>query len=177
MLQINKISRKLPEYKQVCDLYKKSFPANERYPMWLIRLLAKRSFVDFIALYDNNLFCGFSYLVHYKDLTFVFYLAIDDKLRSKGYGSQALQTIIKHYAPNDIVLNIEKVEPSDNYNQRVKREKFYLKNGFVHTKYLSVKYDTPLQTMFYGKNFEKEKYEKLIRRFSFGFTTDHLKPL
>jgi GNAT superfamily N-acetyltransferase len=64
-------------------------------------------------------------------MTFVLYLATDESIRSKGYGSKMLKWIVEN-ARRTVVLNIETVEKAyENYEQRLKRQKFYIKNGFI----------------------------------------------
>jgi GNAT superfamily N-acetyltransferase len=167
-MKYKKVSRKLGNYNEIVDLYTKSFPSNERLPFWLITLLAKRKCADFFAFYDNECFCGITYLIYYKNLTFIFYLAVNTSIRSKGYGSRILQWIEKYKKNNDIILCIEPIEESDNYEQRVQRLKFYQKNGYVQTGY-QIMDGEPFELLFKGKKFSDNMYHKLIKNFSFGF--------
>ena len=64
MLKVKVVNSRLKEYKNILNLYKESFPKNERLPIWLLNIMSKRTCVDFLAFYDNNIFCGFSYLIH-----------------------------------------------------------------------------------------------------------------
>lgn len=131
--------------------------------------MLRREVVNFLAFYDDDIFCGFTYLIYNKNTTFVLYLATDNSVRSTGYGSQILNWI-SNDKPNDIVLNIETVSDKyDNYEQRLSRQKFYLKNGFVDTKYKLIDKDTIYDVLYKGKNFSKEEYEELLRSFTFGF--------
>lgn len=168
MLEVRRINKKLREYEKVTEIYKKSFPENEKLPIWLLNIMSKRRCVDFLAFYDENIFCGFTYLITNKNTTFVLYLAIDDSIRSKGYGSQILNWIVNN-KQNNIVLNIETVSDEyDNYEQRVSRQKFYLKNGFVDTKYKIVDKNDVYDVLHKGDDFSKSEYEQLFRDFSFG---------
>lgn len=174
MLEVRRINKKLREYEKVTEIYKKSFPENEKLPIWLLNIMSKRRCVDFLAFYDENIFCGFTYLITNKNTTFVLYLAIDDSIRSKGYGSQILNWIVNN-KQNNIVLNIETVSDEyDNYEQRVSRQKFYLKNGFVDTKYKIVDKNDVYDVLHKGDDFSKSEYEQLFRDFSFGFIRQKL---
>lgn len=42
---------------------KTSFPRDEQYPILLLQLVALKSNVDFLAYYDEDTFCGFSYTI------------------------------------------------------------------------------------------------------------------
>ncbi len=43
-----------------------------------------------LGFFDGEVFCGFASLLTYGDLTQILYFAIEDSLRGKGYGLQAL---------------------------------------------------------------------------------------
>ncbi len=58
-------------------------------PKELIRMQEKIS-LDFWALYDNDTFAGFMVVVTRKLMAYLFFLAVDSKCRSKGYGGKAL---------------------------------------------------------------------------------------
>ena len=90
MLVDKTFSRKLYEYKDVCYLMRTVFPQNEQIPMWLLRVLAFRKNVDFRAFYDDDQFCGVLYTVEDNKYIFVLYLAVNDRIRSKGYGTKIL---------------------------------------------------------------------------------------
>ncbi|WHY94596.1 GNAT family N-acetyltransferase [Neobacillus cucumis] len=125
------LQRNSEDYEKVNDLIYESFPEVERLPISLLFHKTKLNGVDFFVIYDKDTFVGFTYLITRKNLTYVQYLAIDTKLQSKGYGSQILSTIKERYSENQIVLNIEADdERAVNYEQRVVRKKFYIRNGY-----------------------------------------------
>lgn len=96
-----------------------------------------RKCVDFYAFYDENIFCEFTYLIHYKKMPFVLYLVTDVSVRLKRYGSGILNWIMEAYHTNYIVLNVETASKNyDNFEQRVKRQKFYFNNGLKNTGYI-----------------------------------------
>jgi len=90
MLVDKTFSRKLYEYKDVCYLMRTVFPQNEQIPMWLLRVLAFRKNVNFRAFYDDDQFCGVLYTAEDNKYIFVLYLAVNDRIRSKGYGTKIL---------------------------------------------------------------------------------------
>ena len=174
MLKVKVVNSRLKEYKNILNLYKESFPKNERLPIWLLNIMSKRTCVDFLAFYDNNIFCGFSYLIHNNNITFILYLAIDTSIRSKGYGTKILNLISNNKQNNSIILNIETVSNKyADYKQRLNLQKFYFKNGFVDTKYKLVDSGNIYDVLYKGNNFSKSEYEKLLKTFSFGFIKKH----
>ena len=102
------------------------------------------------------------------------YLAIDTSIRSKGYGTKILSLISNNKQNNNIILNIETVSNKYvDYKQRLNRQKFYFKNGFIDTKYKLVDSGNIYDVLYKGNNFSKSEYEKLLKTFSFGFIKKH----
>ena len=121
--------------------------------------MSKRTCVDFLVFYNNNIFRGFSYLIHNNNITFILYLAIDTSIRSKGYGTKILSLISNNKQNNNIILNIETVSNKYvDYKQRLNRQKFYFKNGFVDTKYKLVDSGNIYDVLYKGNNFSKSEY-------------------
>lgn len=132
--------------KEVKKLYNEAFPKDERIPILLLKLLARRNKAKFYGIYDNEKFVGLVYNICYKDIVFVFYLAINKELRGQGYGSKVLEAIKQKYREHRIILCIEPVDKnSNNYEQRIKRKEFYIRNGFKDANYTikerGIKYD------------------------------------
>ncbi len=129
------LSKKLPDYSEICLFMKRVFPKDELLPMWFIRLLTAKKNYNFKVYYDNDLFVGIIFTIELNDTLFVFYLAVNDEIHSKGYGSKLLQVLFEKYPEKSITLFIETMgdKMADNYEQRVKRLAFYERNGFVHT--------------------------------------------
>lgn len=101
-----------------------AFPPNEQIPMWLLRVLAFRKNVNFRVFYDDDQFCGVLYTAEDNKYIFVFYLAVNDRIRSKGYGTKILDWL-KQNTEKIIVLNVEAINPSaENALQREKRISF-----------------------------------------------------
>lgn len=170
------VTRNLPEYGEIIKIYQSAFPQNEKLPMWLLLLMAKRRCAEFYAFYDESIFCGFTYLIHHDKTTFVLYLATETSMRSKGYGKRILQWISEKYSLNNIVLNIESVDKKfDNYEQRLRRQSFYFKNNFQQTNYILDDNGDLYDILYKGSSFSKEEYEKLLKKFSFGFVSPKLK--
>ena len=90
MLVDKTFSRKLQEYKDVCRLMRTAFPRNEQIPMWLLRVLAFRKSVNFRVFYEDDRFCGVLYTAEDNKYIFVLYLAVNARIRSKGYGTKML---------------------------------------------------------------------------------------
>lgn len=111
-----------------------AFPPEEYLaPSELIRMAQEDGF-DFWALYDNDVFVGFMTVKIYKRISYLFFLAIDSKLRAHGYGSSAIETLKSLYPKSQQVVDFEMLnEKATNNEQRISRRNFYLKNGYKPT--------------------------------------------
>jgi len=56
MLEIRKVKKSMPDYDKVVELLLESFPEEELFPIWLLRLMALRKCVEFLAFYDGDEF-------------------------------------------------------------------------------------------------------------------------
>ena len=123
-------------YKLVNTIYKKSFPKEERYIS--LNKMIKNKDMELYCLVNKEEICGIICLIKYKEMVFILYLAINPEIRSKGYGSYLLNWCLKKYNEKDIYLNIDEVNENEkDYEIRKRRQKFYLKNGFYMTDYIS----------------------------------------
>ncbi len=159
------LSRKLSNYKEICDFMKRVFPKEELMPMWLIRLLTLKKNYDFKVYYDNDLFVGILFTIESDDTLFVFYIAVNDKIHSKGYGSKLLQVLFDKYPNKPVTLFIETMDDKNakNYEQRVKRLAFYERNGFVHTG-IKAGFKTPfIDILSTDKEYNTVKAKKLMK--------------
>ncbi len=160
------VTTKLPDYPHLIEIYKNSFPQSEKIPMWLLLIMTKRKCVEFLAFYDENTFCGFTYLIHNDRTTFILYLATDKKVRSKGYGKKILQSISDKYSFNNIVLNIETVDKeSDNYEQRLRRQNFYLNNDFKQAGFKIYDKKNIYDVLYKGTSFSKKGLTAFFPKF------------
>ena len=175
MLVDKTFSGKRYEYNDVCHLMRTAFPRNEQIPMWLLRVLAFRKSVNFRTFYDDEQFCGVLYTAEDSKYIFVLYLAVNDQIRSKGYGTKILDWL-KQNTEKIIVLNVESLDSSaQNALQRENRISFYSRNGI---------FDTGCRFVDEGENysvlasdidhFDSKEYEMFLSRFSIGTYKKHI---
>lgn len=152
---------------RVNQLYLEAFPDHERMPMNILLRKANKRSVDFWALYDQNIFVGFTYLITHQDLTYVLYVAVDGQARSSGYGSQLLKKIEEHRPGNRIILNIENLDESaENYQQRVTRKKFYVRNGYRDSGLVYEDRWAKYEVLLNGTAVETHEFYRLLRKFA-----------
>ena len=106
--------------KKVKRLYNLAFPKEERIPIFLLNLLARKGKATFYGIFDNEKFIGLIYNIYHKDIVFIYFFAIDKELRGQRYGSKVLEFIKQKYNKHRIVLGIEQIDKSSkNYTQRI----------------------------------------------------------
>lgn len=160
------ISNKLPDYKEIASFMRRVFPKEELIPMWLLSIITRKKNYQFSAFYDNDLFVGIIFTIESKDLLFVFYIAVNDEIHSKGYGSKLLQLLSQKYERKPITLFIETIDPlADNYEQRVKRLAFYERNGFVNTGIKAGIKSPFVDILSTDKDFSEEQCKKMLKNF------------
>lgn len=171
-LEAKPITPKIKDYRSIAALYNRAFPSRERLPIAVLNLMAKRKNVDFLAFYDGEQICGLTYLIRYKKITLLFYLAVEERLRSRGYGSKILQWLDENI-DGSIVLDIETVDKdhaSTNYEQRIRRQQFYSKNDYKDTGFKMIQYGEIYDVLYHGEAFSAEELERLLKWFSFGLS-------
>ncbi len=159
------LSKKLEDYKEICAFMKRVFPKDELLPMWFIRVITRKKKYDFKVYYENDVFVGILFTIDLDDTLFVFYIAVNDKLHSRGYGSKLLQVLFNRYPNKSITLFIETMSDkgAENYEQRVKRLSFYERNGFVHTGIMAG-FKTPVvDILSTNKDYNMVKAKKLMK--------------
>lgn len=124
----------MADYERIEILAKEAFPPAEYLAPAEMVEMAKESDFDFWALYDEMQFIGFIAVMRYKNMTYLFFLAIDPTCRDHGYGTRAIETLKALYPNTQMVVDMEMLdERAENHVQRVKRREFYIRNGYKPT--------------------------------------------
>lgn len=155
------------EIKQIEELYYSAFPKEERTPFPLMKLRAKQNKGVMLAACENGRFVGFAYVIEHKDCAYLFYLAIIPEMRGTGLGTAILDKLKEHYKRGRLFLAREALDPSsDNYEQRVRRHNFYIRNGFEDYPCKIHEGTVTFETMGIGGMPTSEDYDSLISRFA-----------
>ncbi len=121
---------------EVKDIYVSSFPKEDRMPFALMLMMSYLWNTEFLAFYNDKLLCGFVYMATIGKQSYVMFFAVKENLHAKGYGSYILEIIQSMHLNNKIIISIEPCDEStEDYEQRVRRKNFYLKNGYLETGY------------------------------------------
>ena len=133
-MEYTRVTRKSKDHRSIVELMQTAFPPEERIPVWILELLARKRNVNFNAWYDNSELCGVTYTIESEKMMFLLYFAVNAQLRSKGYGSRIIEEIRKIAGDREVILNVEKPDESaGNNTQRIKRIAFYKRNGFCQS--------------------------------------------
>lgn len=159
------VDQSYPTWNQMKRLYKRSFPQKERLPFCVLKRSICSPLVIWYAYYDRGCFVGFAYLVADSSLAYLFYLAVDETVRSKGYGSAILADIASKFS-QPIVLDMEECDAhAKNFKQRLRRKTFYERNGFVSAGFKAAYNGVRYESWIRGTNFEKDKLLALFKRY------------
>lgn len=165
ILQTVKVIENFSDMDKLNALAREAFPPAEYLPPSKLIKMSRTDGFDFFSLYDGDKFVGFMTVVTHKRIAYLFFLAIDKALRGGGYGSLALETLRSLYPNFRHVVDFEMVEDGvENNEQRKKRRRFYLKNGYLPTghflSYLGVDYEIFCT----DKTFDLDEFRELMSR-------------
>ncbi len=170
MLYEENVKKKHRDWEKISELYIKAFPAEERVSLRTLRFAALRKGIGFTAYYDEGKFCGFTFSGENDKTLFVFFLAVDDKSRGKGYGSAILENLKMRAGERAVVLNVEPLDnTAPNFIERQKRFDFYKKNGFKDTGYSAWEVGGKFTVLSTAEELDVESYKKIFKRASYGF--------
>lgn len=151
------------EIKQIKELYNTAFPKDERAPFGLMTRRARQGKGRMLAARDGDRFVGFAYIIENAACAYLFYLAIVPETRGAGYGSAILGKLREMYKGKRLFLARESLDPaSDNYEQRVRRHEFYLRNGFEDLACKIREYKVTFDVMSIGGEITPEDYKEIM---------------
>ena len=164
--------------KDIEPLFISAFPREERPPVdYFFSSFDNNEINNLYGFYDKDTFIGFSSVIIHKDICYIFFLAVKDEYRNKGYGSEILNELKKLYKRYILLLCYEYVsEQYPDYENRKRREQFYIKNGFKKNPVITNEFGVTYQTAYIGKRkITFNEYEEIFK-YGFGdYAVKHLK--
>lgn len=133
--------------------------------------MAFRKGVSFRVFYEDDQFCGILYTVEDDKYIFVLYLAVNDRIRLKRYGTKILDWL-KQSTEKIIVLTLKQLILLSRMLCREKREFLFI----VGMEFMILDADLLLKGENYSvlasdiEHFDLKEYEILLSRFSFGIS-------
>lgn len=155
--------------KQISEVYLEAFPEEERPPVHYFFKCLERKENELVAYFDDETFIGFTFITRYQDICYILFLAVKKEYRHQGYGGQILEIIKRNNKENVILIFYEEVNPQySNYEERVKREQFYLSHGFIDNNLKTNEYDVIYQSVYLGKHQVDYQTYFIIFELAFG---------
>ena len=94
-----------------------------------------------------------------RKMIFIMFLAVDESLRTKGYGSAILKEIKNRYPDKKIMVSIELCDDSaPDIEVRKRRKAFYRKNGYGETGYMIKLSGVVQEIMITNGDFDKKEF-------------------
>ena len=165
--------------KDVKRLFLSAFPSDERPPASYFFKSFDNPINHLYAFYEEKVFVGFCSLILYKDICYLFFLAVTPELRGQGYGSKILSEIKNLYSDYVLLLCYEEVDKKyKDYENRCKRAEFYKKNGYLDNNLKTNEFGVVFQTAYIGKHqVPFEDYQNIFREGFGEFAMEHLKKI
>ncbi len=166
-LRMDKVNLTTKNRKRIKEIYTSSFHKKDRMPFLIMLLMSYLRSTHFISFHDGDTICGFVYMAVIKKITFVMFFAVDENIRSKGYGSRILEKIQSLYPDNKIIITIERCnEDAKDIDERVRRKKFYANNGYVQTGYIVKLGNEKQEIIIKNGEFNKREFTLFFLRYS-----------
>ena len=145
--------------KEIKQIYMSSFDKRDRMPFSMMVAMSCLWNTEFLAFYDGDVLCGFVYMATIGRQSFLMFFAVDESLRSKGYGSRILDCVSKRHPKSTIVVSIEPCNQpeADDIAMRLRRRDFYIRNGFNITDYY-MKFGKIQEILVKGGVFSKPRF-------------------
>ncbi len=166
---VKKVHFGMSGFLKIRRLVLKTFPENERPSFNLLLMRTKLPDAEFLAFYDKGELCGITVTIQNDEAVLLSYLAVCEEKRSQGIGSGLVKYIKKRCAGKIIIADIEALDPhAANISDRVKRKRFYVKNGFkdLHTGFVYSGADYEL--LGFGSGFDENKLRRLYLQMTMG---------
>ena len=131
-MKIKELKRRDPEVKEVRRLYEASFPGNEKMPFRIILKMLDEHHKLYLITEETQI-VGFVYM-YLDTVSFLYYFAVEEHLRGKGYGSRILQMLKGIGNTEKIILEIDLVtDDMTEADEAFRRLRFYERAGYART--------------------------------------------
>lgn len=153
------------EYRACFRLYRAAFPRAERKPFLQLLRARRRGKAELLGVFDDaDTLCGIAILLKNDTHALLDYFAVMPKKRGDGIGSRALALLRDHCGERRFLLEIEQCDiPCENKEQRLRRRRFYLRNGMQPSGMLVLQNGVRLEVLCCGGDTSFAQYHTLIR--------------
>lgn len=162
MLRAAEVGEDGPFRKEIEELNVEAFPDWERTSFSDFMVGRRTGMADLLAFLDGDDFVGFSYVVRWKSMLYIYYLAVRGDLRGGGYGSAILDELERMYSPGCMALNVEYPDGSE---EKARRLRFYKGNGFTESRIMERWRDHDFEMMYRGVFPGRQEIGEFFRAF------------
>ena len=167
--------RGLRQWAQVYKLYQRAFPASEKKPFGIILKMYRKGVSDIWRFTREGRFAGIIITINGPEHILLDYLAVAEKCRDTGVGSEILPLMRSRYEGKNVFLEIESVyEPCENQAQRIRRKHFYEKCGMQSMDVFVWLFGVKMELMGFGQTITYEDYHAFYRDNYGQWAADHI---
>ncbi len=167
--------RGIKQWAEVYVLYQKAFPKSEKKPFSMICATYKKGCSHVWRFERNGRFAGIVITINGKDAILLDYLAVDEKQRGTGIGTEILSLMREEYADKGVFLEIESVyEVCDNREERLRRKHFYEKCGMKSMGVFVWLFGVKMELMSFGCKLTYDEYYAFYRDNYNQWAADHI---
>lgn len=145
-------------------LYREAFPPAERVPEDDITRLIGEGKIQATAFHDGDAFLGGTISMCWDDIFYLVFLAAHSQQRGRGVGSAILKYYRDLYPRHRHILELETLDDphAPNPQQRVARERFYLRHGFSYAGFSSIEEGGVFDFLIRGGNISLGEVKEMI---------------
>lgn len=163
------------EWLQVYWLYRFAFPRCERKPFSMIVSMRRKGKTDVWCCRWNGRFAGFATTINEESLILLDYLAVKQKMQSRGIGSQILDALKSAYAGKGLFVEIESpYEDVPDVQQRRRRRHFYEANGMQPVGVMAKVFDVKMELLCWNCRMDFARYHNFYRDNYSAWAADHI---
>ena len=151
-------------FKELKSLYVEAFPKEERKPFTFIKQLEQEGKCIIHTAVENDKFIGLAIILTDDKYALIDYLAVNPENRGSGIGTKILNELKKTYKDKRLFLERETVlKDCENAEQRSRRRKFYLNNGFSDSGIYVNVYTVDMTLMTYQSKITFDSYSQFLK--------------
>ena len=150
---------------KIRELYERAFPKSEkkRFSLMLEKCSSGEMQIRAI-LGEENDFLGLAIFILHGRIALLDYFAIAEDKRGSGIGTDALEIIKGLFSDKILLLEIEDSDEAgaDNFDERVRREKFYTSRGMRIMPYRIMLFGVQMRVLTNGEPVDFNEYHRIF---------------
>lgn len=168
--------RGILQWAEVYCLYQKAFPASEKKPFSVILKKFREGKTDIWRFTRDGEFVGIIITINGDKQILIDYLAVAEKCRGTGVGSEILPMMRARYAGKGVFLEIESVyEECENQAERIRRKHFYEKAGMESMGVFVWLFGVKMELMGFDCRLGYDAYHEFYRVNHSQWAADHIR--